>query len=101
MRYFNLSAIAINGSISVVFQLGGFLIGSAVLFTSLPQIFQMILDLFVRQGTFNELSAYGLPPLTTITNNIDTYFWGSKAYHILIIFFALVRARWLVHGKID
>jgi uncharacterized membrane protein (UPF0136 family) len=89
MRYFNLSAVAINGSISVVFQLGGFLIGSAALFTSLPEIFQMILDLFLRQGTFNELGAYGAPPLTTITNNISTYFWVSKPYHILVIFLAL------------
>ena len=91
-RYFNLSAVAIKiGSISVVFQLVGFLIGSAVLFTSLPQIFQMIFDLLLRPGTFNETfnGAYGPPPLTTITNNISTYFWGSKAYHILIIFFAL------------
>src|SRR5262249_42281183 len=41
MLYFNLSAVAIRiGSISVVFQLVGFLIGSAVLFTSLPEIFQ-------------------------------------------------------------
>jgi hypothetical protein len=92
MRYYNLSAVAIKiGSISVVFQLVGFLIASAVLFTSLPQIFQMILDLFLRPGTFNETfnGAYGLPPPTTIINNISTYFWSSKAYHILIIFFAL------------
>jgi hypothetical protein len=88
MRYFNLSAFKI-GSISVGFQLFGFLIGSAVLFTSLPEILQMILNVFLRQGSFNDLGDYGLPPLTAITNNISGYFWGSKAYHILIIFFAM------------
>src|SRR5262249_10597376 len=63
-------------------------IGTAPLFTNLPDIFQRTFDVIVRQGHLGE-GEFGMPPATDIFNAIAIYVAGSKAYHILIMFFAL------------
>src|SRR5262249_27886531 len=74
--YFNSAAMAVKrGSVSLLFQLLGFLIGTAPLFTNLPDIFQRTFDVIVRQGHLGE-GEFGMPPATDIFNAIAIYVAG-------------------------
>jgi hypothetical protein len=94
--YFKSAATALRlGSITVLCQLLGFVVGTIPLFGDLPYIFQTTVKILVRQGDFGAGAIYpgegalGLPPLSNIFKAIGSYISGSKAYHILIAFFAL------------
>ena len=77
------------GSISIVCQIFGFVVGTIPLITSLPRFIQWAFAVLLQRGDLNEGGAFGLPSASNIFNNIGIYVAGSKAYHVLILFFIL------------
>jgi hypothetical protein len=74
-------------AVSALAQLAGFLLGSAGLLVSLPEVFQTSTNVVMRQGQFGD-GAYGLK-LADIGTNISVYVSGSKAYHLIMLVLAM------------